>query len=83
MFKVTCPSLELRGIANKTTKSGKAFYLLNVEDNEGNSYQLYCPDFNSLQQGLNKGDNVSVEFNVHYYQGNERLIVTKVEKVAK
>lgn len=82
MFTVKCSSLELRGVASKTTAKGKPFYLLNVEDNEGNPYSLYCPDFNSLPQGLSKGDNVSVEFDVHYYQGNERLIVRKVEKVS-
>lgn len=76
----SCP-LELRGVAHKTSKSGKLFYTINVESSDGTPHALYCPDANALPQGLNKGDMVYVTFNVSYYMGNERLSVIGVEKV--
>lgn len=76
----SCP-LELRGVAHKTSKSGKLFYTINVESSDGTPHALYCPDASALAQGLSKGDMVTVTFNVSYYMGNERLSVIGVEKV--
>lgn len=73
----SCP-VELRGIANKATKDGKPYYILNVEDNEGNPHGLYCRDFNKLPQGMKKGDMIQVTFEVHYFGGKERLIVSGI-----
>ena len=82
MLKVASQPLELRGIANNTAKSGKAYYTINTEAEDGTPYAFYCPDFNALPQGLKKGDEVRIYFNVRYFQGKERLEVEKVEKIA-
>lgn len=82
MFTVKSSPLELRGVANKSSRSGKVYYVLNVECEDGTPHALYCPTVNALPAGLKKGDMVTVCFNVTYYNGNERLVVTKVE-VAK
>lgn len=81
MLTVICPSVELRGIISRVTQQKKPYYLLNVEDKEGNPYQLYCPSDSFIEAGLLKGDIVSIAFEVKYYQGNEKLIVSKVERV--
>lgn len=81
MLKVASEPLELRGIASKEGKN-KMYYSVNAETPDGTAYQFYCPDFNALPQGLNKGDQVRVYFNVRYFQGKERLEVCGVEKVS-
>ena len=80
MLIVTSAPLELRGIANKSSKNGKLYYILNVESSDGSPHALYCPDANALPQGLKKGDMVAVDFLVTYYKGNERLVVNKVNR---
>lgn len=81
MLNVTSSTLELRGVQSKTTSKGKAYYILNVEDESGSPYALYCPEFHTLPQGLSKGDKIAVTFEVNLYNGNERLIVRGVDKV--
>lgn len=81
MLNVTSSTLELRGVQSKTTSKGKAYYILNVEDESGSPYALYCPEFNTLPRGLDKGDKIAVTFEVKVYNGNERLIVIGVDKV--
>ena len=81
MLTVASEVLELRGIATKETKNGKTYYIINAETDDGTAYQFYCPDFNSLPQGLNKGDKVHIYFNVRYFKGAEKLEVFKVKKV--
>ena len=81
MLKVASEPLELRGVASNTAKSGKMYYTVNTEAEDGTPFAFYCPDFNALPQGLNKGDKVVMYFNVRYFQGKERLEVYKVEKV--
>ena len=83
MLKVTSSPLELRGIANNTSKKGNLYYTLNCETEDGSPHALYCPSAEALPQGLKKGDSVKVTFEVSYFKGNERLIVSKVEKVAE
>lgn len=73
--------LELRGVQNRLTKGGKAYYLLNVENEDGMPYQLYCPNSNALPQGLKKGDMVTVTFAYTVFDRQERVYVTQVEKV--
>lgn len=80
MLTVKSLPLELRGIVNNVSKNGKAYYTLNVETQDGTPHALYCPDFNALPQGLKKGDVIAVTFNVHRYQNQERLVVSKVER---
>lgn len=80
MLTVKSAPLELRGVANNTSKKGNVYYTLNVESSDGSPHALYCPDASALPQGLKKGDMVTVDFEVSYYRGNERLIVTKVAK---
>ena len=72
MLKLYSKPVELRGVAHKTTKAGKLYYVLNVESEDGSPHGLYCPDASVLPQGLKKGDMISVEFDVHYYGTNER-----------
>lgn len=80
MLKVTSAPLELRGIANNTSKKGNVYYTLNVESADGTPYALYCPSAECLPQGLKKGEMILVTFDVSYYKGNERLIVSGVER---
>lgn len=80
MLKVKSNSVELRGIANSTTKKGNLFYILNVETADGTPHQLYCPSADVLPQGLKKGEEIFVTFDVRYYNGKERLVVSGVER---
>lgn len=81
MMTVKSSPLELRGIANNTSKKGNVYYTLNVESADGSPHALYCPNAEAFPQGLAKGNMVVVTFDVSYYKGNERLVVTKVERV--
>lgn len=81
MLRVASEPLELRGVASTTAKSGKMYYTVNTEAEDGTPHAFYCPDFNALPQGLSKGDQVRLYFNVRYFQGKERLEVCKMEKV--
>lgn len=81
MLTVKSTPLELRGIANKTSKNDKVYYTINCESADGSPHALYCPNASAFPAGLKKGDMVVVTFDVSYYKGNERLIVTKVEVV--
>ena len=83
MLTVKSSPLELRGIANKSSRNGNVYYVLNVESADGSPHALYCPNQEALPVGLRKGDMVSVSFEVAYFKGNERLVVAKVEKVDK
>ncbi len=80
MLRVKSEPLELRGIVHKQTKAGKLYYVLNTESDDGSPHALYCPDAGRLPQGLKKGDLVQVTFDVAVFQGNERLVVSMVEK---
>ena len=80
MVKVKSEKLELRGIANRKSKNEKVYYIVNVESNDGTPYGFYCSDAASFQSGLAKGDMVHVTFEVKIYNGNEQLVVVKVEK---
>ena len=80
MLIVTAKLVELRGVVNKFTKSGTPYFLVNVEDNEGNPYQFYCKDFNALEQGLKKGDLVDVDFEYKKYNNEESLVIHKLYK---
>lgn len=80
MFSVKADALELRGVSNRVTKSGRNYLSLNVEDNEGFPYSLYCPKPEIMPQGLKKGDKISVTFAYSQYHGQERLIVSAVSK---
>lgn len=85
MLTVLSTPLELRGIVNKTTKAkdgkdSKVYYVLNVESSDGSPHALYCPNVDALPPGLSKGDMVTVTFDVFYFNGKERLVVSKVVK---
>lgn len=80
MLTVTSCPVELRGVSNKTSKTGKGYYVLNVETDDGEPFALYCPDFNALPSGLVKGDKVLVSFVVSRYKGSEKLTVCQVAK---
>ena len=80
MLKVTSPPVELRGIANNTSKKGNLYYTINVETDDGSPHGLYCPSAECLPQGLKKGEMIRVTFNVSYFKGSERLIVIGVER---
>lgn len=81
MLIVKSHPLELRGIANKSSRNGNQYYVLNVESADGSPHALYCPKYEAIPQGLKKGDAISVTFEVTYFKGNERLVVSAVEKV--
>lgn len=80
MLLVKSLPLELRGVANKQTKKGVTYYVLNVETDDGTPYALYCPKSDCLPLGLRKGDTICVTMEVIVYNGTERLIVRHVEK---
>lgn len=80
MLTVNSIPLELRGVAHKTTKQNKTYYIVNCEIADGTAYQFYCPDANALPAGLKKGDMVIVTFEVLYFNGNERLVVRGLKK---
>lgn len=80
MLKVKSYPLELRGIANTTSKKGNVYYTLNCESDDGSPHALYCPKIEALPQGLKKGDKILVTFEVSYFKGNERLVVAQVER---
>lgn len=81
MLTVKSTPLELRGIANKTSKTGKIYYVLNCETDDGTPHALYCPSADALPSGLKKGDIITVDFQVSSYKGSERLVATHVDKV--
>lgn len=81
MMIVKSEPMELRGIANKTSGKGNVYYTVNVESDDGTPHALYCPNAAAFAQGLKKGDNVRVTFEVSYFKGAERLNVAKVELV--
>lgn len=83
MLKVISAPLELRGIANNTSKKGNLYYTLNCESEDGTPHALYCPEVKALPQGLKKGDMVKVTFDVTYFKGNERLVVAQVERFSE
>lgn len=80
MLTVKSAPLELRGIANKSSRNGNQYYVLNVESADGSPHALYCPKYEALPQGLKKGDMVEVTFEVSYFKGNEKLVVCGVER---
>lgn len=82
MLTVKSTPLELRGISNKRSKNDKIYYVINVESADGSPHALYCPNADALPAGMKKGDMVNVTFDVSYYRGNEKLVVSRVE-VAK
>ena len=77
---IVSATLELRGVANKVTKQGTPYYLVNLEDNEGNPYQFYCKEFSALEPGLNKGDMVNVDFLYKKFDKQETLVVHKLTR---
>lgn len=79
MIILQAKNLELRGIQNKESKSGNAFYLINCEDDNGNAYSFYCKDYNAIPQGLKKGEKVNIYFEYRTYQGKETITVVNVE----
>lgn len=80
MLTVTSNVLELRGISNKTTKSGTVYYVVNTEAEDGTPFGFYCPDSSAFPNGLKKGDMVNVIFEVTYFDKKERLVVRQVCK---
>lgn len=81
MLTVISTDLELRGIVNKVSKNGTVYYVINAETQDGTASQFYCPDAQSLPQGLRKGDAIKIQFEVKTFKGNDKLVVRKVEKV--
>lgn len=77
---ISCP-VELRGIADKVTKKGSTYYVVNFEIDDGTPYAMYCPDSSAFPVGLKKGDMVTLTMEVKVYNGNERLIVRRLDKV--
>lgn len=81
MLTVYSNPLELRGIAHKVSKNGKPYYVINCESDDGSPHAFYCPDDKAFPPALKKGEMVCVTFDVVYFKGNERLVVSKVVKV--
>lgn len=82
MLKLKSEKLELRGLANKSSKNGNIYYVLNCESYDGTPHAFYCPSSDCFPQGLKKADEIFVTFEVSYYKGTPKLVVSKVEKVA-
>lgn len=84
MLKVTAQALELRGIANATTKKGNNYFTIQAETpDDGTAFSFYCPEVSALPEGLRKGMMVDITFNVKYFQGKERLEVCAVKPSPK
>ena len=83
MLKLTTYGLELRGIANKTSKNGNLYYILYCENEQGKPYNFYVPSADSLPEGLKKGDIIMITFDLTYYKNQERLTVSSVRKGSK
>ena len=81
MLQVKSNSLELRGIANKTSAKGTVYYTINTESSDGTPYAFYCPNANAFPDGLKKGDKVELTFDVSYFKGQEKLVVAAVRKM--
>ena len=83
MVYLSSCTLELRGLANRSTKDGKVYYLVNCEDDEGTAVAFYAPNADGFEQGLKKGDKVRVVFELKRFNNQERLVVVKVAKFAE
>lgn len=82
MLKLKTDVLELRGIDNKQSAKGNVYYILYVENFCGKPYNFYVPDAKALPDGLRKGSQIIITFDLSYFKGNERLSVSKVETVS-
>lgn len=80
MLTKTIEKLELRGIANKTSKNFKNYYLINVEKEDGEAVQFYCDDPKAFPQGLKKGDNVVLTLELKQFGQKKDWVVVKVDK---
>lgn len=80
MLTVKSCILELRGVANKTSKTGNVYYSINTETEDGTPYAFYCKDSSAFPSGLKKGDKVNIFFEVSYFKGQERLVAVEVVK---
>lgn len=80
MLTVTSCKLELRGVANKESKNGKVYHVINCEYEDGTPYAFYCPNVSAIPAGLKKGDMVVIVFSVEYFKNNERLVVAEIKK---
>lgn len=54
MLMVKSNPLELRGIAHKTTKQNKVYYVVNCEEEDGTARSFYCPDSKAFSADLKK-----------------------------
>lgn len=80
-MKFVSHPVELRGIANKVTKSGNIYYNVNLEDADGTPVSLYAKNADGFALGLRKGDTVVATCEYSKYNQDERLICVGLEKV--
>lgn len=80
MIQLKSSPLELRGVSNKQSKSGKVYYIVNAECEDGTPVALYCSNADAFKGALKKGDSVVITFKLTFYKGNERLDVLSVDK---
>ena len=77
MLRLSAKKLEVRGVANATSKKGNVYYILRCENYEGEPFQFCARTADVFPKGLKKGDFVDVffDFNPRY----KDLILIKVE----
>ena len=72
--------IELRGIANKETKKGNVYYIVNCELADGTPLSFYCPNSDAFPSGLKKGEIITIDFLYKKFNGNEQLLVKDVHR---
>lgn len=79
MLNVVAKNMEVRGLAHATSKKGNVYYILRCENVEGEHFEFFARESNAFPQGLQKGDNVTLElaFNPRF----KDLVLLKVVKV--
>lgn len=79
MLNVVAKKMEVRGLANATSKKGNTYYILRCENEEGEHFEFFARDSGVFPQGLKKGDIVMLElaFNPRF----KDLLLTNVLRV--
>ena len=76
MLNLVAHKMEVRGLANATSKKGNLYYILRCENEEGEHFEFVARDASIFPQGLKKGDSVTLElaFNPRF----KDLLLSKV-----
>ena len=80
MLRLHTNTMELRGITTQTSKKGTTYYIVYCEDCESfEPYKFYCKDYETLPQGLKKGDKIHLTVD---YNNFKELVLVAIQKVS-